>query len=103
MFSASTLCARAVAVGSHNAATPQLLLRRCGSGYVTSCRAQRSFMSTQPLSSPDEEPHMILILGKPGGGKGTISGKLLKVSVCVARARATATAEERADEYPMCR
>ena len=26
-----------------------------------------------------EEASMMLILGKPGGGKGTISGKILKV------------------------
>jgi nucleoside-triphosphate--adenylate kinase len=39
---------------------------------------QRSFMSTQPLESPEEESQMMLILGKPGGGKGTISGKILK-------------------------
>jgi hypothetical protein len=36
-------------------------------------------MSTQPLESPEEESQMMLILGKPGGGKGTISGKILKV------------------------
>jgi hypothetical protein len=38
-------------------------------------------MSTQPLDSPapDYETQMMLILGKPGGGKGTISGKILKV------------------------
>lgn len=88
MFSVTTLCARAAAVGGNHCA-PQQLLRKCGSGGTSvvvtmssSCRAQRSFMSTQPLSSPDEEPHMILILGKPGGGKGTISGKLLKVCCC---------------------
>jgi hypothetical protein len=43
---------------------------------------QRSFMSTQPLDTPvvpDYESQMMLILGKPGGGKGTISGKILKV------------------------
>jgi nucleoside-triphosphate--adenylate kinase len=42
---------------------------------------RRCFLSTQLVESPasDEyEPHMMLILGKPGGGKGTISGKLLK-------------------------
>jgi hypothetical protein len=38
-------------------------------------------MSTQPLDAPapDYESQMMLILGKPGGGKGTISGKILKV------------------------
>jgi len=38
----------------------------------------RSFMSTQAVSLPEEESAMILILGKPGGGKGTISCKILK-------------------------
>mmetsp|Transcript_35984 Transcript_35984/g.74808 ORF Transcript_35984/g.74808 Transcript_35984/m.74808 type:complete len:254 (-) Transcript_35984:184-945(-) len=38
----------------------------------------RSFMSTQAASFPEEEAQMVLILGKPGGGKGTISGKILK-------------------------
>ena len=28
----------------------------------------------------EEESRFALILGKPGGGKGTISGKILKVS-----------------------
>ena len=38
-------------------------------------------MSTQPCSAPEEDAvQMMLILGKPGGGKGTISEKLLKVS-----------------------
>jgi hypothetical protein len=40
-------------------------------------------MSTQALASPDEDPHMMLILGKPGGGKGTISGKILKVRTSI--------------------
>lgn len=35
-------------------------------------------MSTQPLASPEYEAQLMLILGKPGGGKGTISGKILK-------------------------
>lgn len=38
----------------------------------------RSFMSTMSLSHPEEDSHFLLILGKPGGGKGTISGKILK-------------------------
>jgi hypothetical protein len=41
----------------------------------------RNYMSTQPMScQAEEEPQMLLILGKPGGGKGTISNKLLQVS-----------------------
>ena len=43
----------------------------------------RSFMSTQALASPEEESQMVLILGKPGGGKGTISGKILQVGPCI--------------------
>lgn len=35
-------------------------------------------MSSMTVSVPDEEGHFALILGKPGGGKGTISGKILK-------------------------
>jgi hypothetical protein len=42
--------------------------------------ARCNYMSTQPCSSPEEDAvQMMLILGKPGGGKGTISEKLLKV------------------------
>ncbi|KAL7568711.1 hypothetical protein ACA910_021705 [Epithemia clementina (nom. ined.)] len=55
-------------------ATPRLASRCYGHGRSMI----RSFMSTQALSSPEEEAQMILILGKPGGGKGTISGKILK-------------------------
>ena len=40
---------------------------------------QRSFMSSMIAAAPEEEGHFALILGKPGGGKGTISGKILKV------------------------
>jgi nucleoside-triphosphate--adenylate kinase len=36
-------------------------------------------MSSMTVQAPDEESHFALILGKPGGGKGTISGKILKV------------------------
>jgi hypothetical protein len=39
----------------------------------------RHFMSSMTVASPQEENHFALILGKPGGGKGTISGKILKV------------------------
>lgn len=35
-------------------------------------------MSTMPLDHPEADSHFLLILGKPGGGKGTISGKILK-------------------------
>jgi nucleoside-triphosphate--adenylate kinase len=33
------------------------------------------------LASPEEESRFLLILGKPGGGKGTISKKILDVSI----------------------
>ena len=38
-------------------------------------------MSTMTVAAPEEESHFLLILGKPGGGKGTISKKILKVSI----------------------
>jgi len=44
-----------------------------------STAVKRSYMSTQPVAAPEEEPRMMLILGKPGGGKGTISKKILQV------------------------
>lgn len=41
----------------------------------------RTYMSTLTQTAPhDDECLFMLILGKPGGGKGTISGKILKVS-----------------------
>jgi hypothetical protein len=46
---------------------------RCGTLH------HRHFMSSMTVASPAEENHFALILGKPGGGKGTISGKILKV------------------------
>ena len=36
-------------------------------------------MSSMMEAEEEEESHFALILGKPGGGKGTISGKILKV------------------------
>ena len=43
--------------------------------------AARSFMSTQAVATAaEEESNMVLILGKPGGGKGTISNKIIRVS-----------------------
>jgi len=47
--------------------------------YSSARPPQRSFMSTQPVSMPEDESTLMLILGKPGGGKGTISGKILQV------------------------
>ena len=43
--------------------------------------ANRSMSSTPMMEAEaEEESRFALILGKPGGGKGTISGKILKVS-----------------------
>jgi hypothetical protein len=40
----------------------------------------RTYMSTLTQTAPrDDECLFMLILGKPGGGKGTISGKILRV------------------------
>jgi nucleoside-triphosphate--adenylate kinase len=39
---------------------------------------QRICLSTMEASAPDEGHSLALILGKPGGGKGTISHKILK-------------------------
>jgi len=46
------------------------------------CRYLSKNMSSSPMmmeAHAEEESHFALILGKPGGGKGTISGKILKV------------------------
>ena len=48
---------------------------------IAPCVRHRGFMSTMTVASPEEESHFLLILGKPGGGKGTISKKILKVSI----------------------
>lgn len=48
----------------------------------------RDFMSTLTLAAPDDlECRFLLILGKPGGGKGTISEKILDVRNWPALAR----------------
>ena len=47
--------------------------------YVRRVASTSSQFSSMPATSTDEDCHFALILGKPGGGKGTISGKLLKV------------------------
>lgn len=66
-----------------------ILLRSCyhlpagkalAARFASSSACQRSFMSTQPVMAPEDESTLMLILGKPGGGKGTISGKILEVS-----------------------
>jgi hypothetical protein len=65
---------------SPNKPTNVLLLARAG---VKRCYTskQRTYMSSMTAQSPDEENRFALILGKPGGGKGTISGKILKVGI----------------------
>jgi len=62
---------------SPNKGTGVMLLARAG---VKRCYTskQRTYMSSMTAQAPDEESHFALILGKPGGGKGTISGKILK-------------------------
>jgi len=45
---------------------------------VSPVMQQRSFMSTQAHETPEEDSHFLLILGPPGGGKGTISKKMLQ-------------------------
>jgi ABC-type Mn2+/Zn2+ transport system ATPase subunit len=50
------------------------LARRSVSGQ------RHNFLSSLTLSAPEDESRFALILGKPGGGKGTISKKILKVS-----------------------
>jgi hypothetical protein len=72
----------------HNNATT-LLRRICSKNTTTTTTStptstkvavvHRHFMSSMTLASPQEENHFALILGKPGGGKGTISEKILKV------------------------
>jgi DNA-binding NtrC family response regulator len=52
------------------------LLRTTTVGLRRTATARRSFMSTQAVA---EEECKVLILGKPGGGKGTISGKIIQV------------------------
>ena len=58
-----------------------LLQRYYYSSKVNNVAQRSKHMSTMPqaASVPNEESHFALILGKPGGGKGTISGKILKV------------------------
>jgi len=46
--------------------------------YFRRVASTSSQFSSMPATSTDEDCHFALILGKPGGGKGTISGKLLK-------------------------
>jgi hypothetical protein len=52
----------------------------------------RTYMSTLTQAAPhDDECLFMLILGKPGGGKGTISEKILKVSYMLDERCATVT------------
>ena len=54
-------------------------MTRTGLRRFATASKQRNFMSSMTVSAPEEDAHFALILGKPGGGKGTISGKILKV------------------------
>jgi hypothetical protein len=52
----------------------------CKMTTMSEAAMSRQFMSSMSVAHPEEqENHFALILGKPGGGKGTISGKILKV------------------------
>lgn len=57
--------------------------QRCYSSTQSKAVQSKTSMSTMTAyeeeTAPSEESHFALILGKPGGGKGTISGKILKV------------------------
>lgn len=53
-------------------------MTRTGLRRFATASKQRNFMSSMTASAPEEDGHFALILGKPGGGKGTISGKILK-------------------------
>ena len=54
-------------------------LRRSSQSLATPFQ-QRSFMSTQSVEAPEVvESHFLLILGPPGGGKGTLCKKMLAV------------------------
>jgi len=55
-----------------------IVLAKTGLRRLSTAPKQRSFMSSMTVSAPEEDCHFALILGKPGGGKGTISGKILK-------------------------
>ncbi|GAX10795.1 nucleoside-triphosphate--adenylate kinase [Fistulifera solaris] len=59
---------------------PGSALRRYPSQVMMSFTTlqQRNYKSTQAVERPEEESHFLLILGPPGGGKGTISKKMLK-------------------------
>jgi hypothetical protein len=64
-------------IGESTTTMMNVALRRT----VLPCLRHRGFMSTMTVAAPEEESHFLLILGKPGGGKGTISKKILKVSI----------------------
>jgi hypothetical protein len=62
----------------HNNHTIAVIFRRRWSTTTT---------TTTTVHTPSEDEtvqrhHILLILGKPGGGKGTISGKILQVRAC---------------------
>ena len=86
MMSMRILNQRAIVNGIANTLFQQPRLQKTVVTAVATTRLQQytarcNYMSTQPCSAPEEDAvQMMLILGKPGGGKGTISEKLLKVS-----------------------
>ena len=66
---------------SHNVTTKASC--RLSVGSVRLCSAAPSAaMEYHHQSATMEQRHLMLILGKPGGGKGTISGKILNDFAC---------------------
>jgi predicted Ser/Thr protein kinase len=79
MFARSTMRVFASPTTTASSSSLRRFLATAGKGAAI--MPLRNYMSTQPMScQAEEEPQMLLILGKPGGGKGTISNKLLQVS-----------------------
>ena len=67
---------------NHNATT-QSSFHKCSLSSVGSARsASSAAMEYHHQSAITEQRHLMLILGKPGGGKGTISGKILNDFSC---------------------
>ena len=60
------------------ASNGRLLGVRCSGARYCTIRSLRLQSTMAASSAAEESPHFALILGKPGGGKGTISNKILK-------------------------
>lgn len=81
MLAAVQHVSKSALLRNSNHTTTNYAIRRCGCSHrpSTVTAGSRHFMSSMTVERPAEENHFALILGKPGGGKGTISGKILKV------------------------